>query len=328
MDTELGWFGFFNAQRLMAMLLCLAVNIEYLHLHLTDGYGYTLLFEIITTYEDYSGTPTFDRLSAVSLHRDCGFSVGGARQNTELFYLGSKISSLRVWRNMGRHVFRDGMEFVHNLQELRLVGYVNARDVFKICQRAPILRDLTLIISEPGDLELDIPPEEYDLNHALARRADTLKELELRIYKYHLYLSQLGVNGRLECLPMLENLQNLTIELPIIFDLIAEPTESEILACLPPNLVWLHLVEEYQNMGYDRGLDLHLNYLINKLLVQFAFMPSSQLRRLQHLRYRYRPVNTSTPPTALSEIHGMFGYNELTFSYQPDDFCDVYCVPP
>ncbi|KAI1379498.1 hypothetical protein F4677DRAFT_464786 [Hypoxylon crocopeplum] len=303
------------AQRLLGVMLRLCPNVELLLLRQPPDDWYQYLFGILTRGTgNNSVRVVFAQLSTLCLQQLDNDDLDEIVLDVPLrLHWTQNIVRLHIWRDRGFYFFDPNFSWAQQLLELKFVGCVEATAMYRICREAVRLEILSLVISGSGNRFLYPPPAERDLNHALALRAGTLKELEFRTCKFDWYRDQIGISERLKCLPLLERLERLTVEIPIISKMSRTNPGSLTFVGLPRNIISLEIVE---------GWPAQNRALIEKLLIEFASVDSDHLLSLRRIRYVF---NTPNPTLIdLDRIGSSFDPTRLRFSYEEDNIEERY----
>ncbi|KAI1102189.1 hypothetical protein F4804DRAFT_274917 [Jackrogersella minutella] len=324
------WWKMINSlsERILAVLLCLSVKLEFLLLRKRDGYHYKTLGRIMerARREHRSMGPILPEFSTFYLQRVRDPDVYGESDIAvppELCNLGN-FTQLHIWRDKGRHIFMNDLSWLRRIKELKLVSCIHVRDMYRICEEAISLESLSLMMTKVGVFRNRRPPAGKDLNNALALRADTLKVLEIRIRRDPALLRQLGDSERLECLPWLSKLEELTTEIPLIFVLDKDiAPDVPIPYKLPRNIVSLNLIEwpwQYHHLPKQKAL---AKAVFNALISASRF----ELPKLKKLHFSHRYLESCLDLDELEEIKSSVDPNVLSFSYKQDMIPQGYLEP-
>ncbi|KAL7627749.1 hypothetical protein AAE478_001944 [Parahypoxylon ruwenzoriense] len=256
------------AERVFATLLCYTFNLETLLLRKDDSLSYDRLSGIISEAEKHEllAGSILPKFKTLRLQRTAASSDNYELAVPRSFQNFGNFTRLHLWRDRGIHRFPPSMvlfvpkrepqrlfHYLERLEEVKMVGGVLAIDVFQICQNATRLEKLHMIISRDFDRQRSLPAFRKDLNWALVRRAESLKVLEIRVCDQRWFTPQMGPSGSaLWCIHKLITLEELTIEIPLLFR--RESSES-VKSLLPPNLVSLNLVESWRRRTLRQNRD-------------------------------------------------------------------------
>ncbi|XXG98279.1 hypothetical protein Hte_004602 [Hypoxylon texense] len=292
-DSSLG-------QRLLAVLLWFAPNLELLLLHNAvdampgnaEFATYPDLYVAMSFISHFLQEPILPKLSTLYLQRhimvECvPFSVDFVIHPVFLGALSHSLTRLHVWRNTKFLKFDDLAFQMVRLKELKFVGAILPVDLAYIVRVATHLETLSVIISnqESAGSPVYVPLAGSDVNHVLELRKDTLKELEFRICGHEWYLLQLGPEWRLECLPKLDRLERLTVE-PLLLS--HDGASARMEDFMPPNLVSLTVAESklYRATGPSSNRLAHSSNLWMVMnLDDLATAQPGKMNRLEHVRF-------------------------------------------
>ncbi|KAI8964442.1 hypothetical protein F5Y11DRAFT_96511 [Daldinia sp. FL1419] len=304
-------------ERLLGALICLSYNLRSLFLSKTERTCYSILITVLQRAIEGGRYAILPRPLTLSI-QELDNSSTRPRINISLASKLLQIASihrLHVWRGDGYLKFS---RFHHclwmsGIRELRLIAYVNAHTIFRIFRAAQRLESFSLVVTKPWGFYEALPPlMGTGLNRALMMRANTLKALELRTCKNTFFLSQLGMYRILSCLPQLENLETLVVEIPLIAGITLKGCDLGIIEKLPPKLVSLEAIELWlfpEIDGYCRASSME----------SFLRMFASELHRgllpsLRHLRYIPSVIECCLSPEKLDGIKILFHNERVSFS--------------
>ncbi|KAI1416878.1 hypothetical protein F5Y13DRAFT_101382 [Hypoxylon sp. FL1857] len=267
-----------------------------------------------------STQPFLARLPTLCLQKLPNEEIEGASDEAipEEFLNIWNFTRLHASRFKGCHEFRKDISWVHRLRELKLVSGVAATELFRVCQLAVELESLSLIITRDSTFPPGFPPDGEDLNCALLARATTLRILEFRICGNLPYRNQLGQSKLLDCLPALKELNELTVDVLLVYGLEGEaPTLSK----FPPQLASLNLVEAWwpSRGPYIKPVFAQSEVIfVERLLSEFvldAYEEFPQLA-LRQLCLTTRFGNSCLNSYKLDSIKLLFNSSKVSFSYE------------
>ncbi|KAI1134429.1 hypothetical protein F5Y05DRAFT_236080 [Hypoxylon sp. FL0543] len=321
-------------ERLLVVLLCLSGKLEMLLICLVDYQRYGAFCRAMQRVAQSSSiAPILPRFSTLHLLRrpDPEIIEESDEAIPREFIQFWNFTRLCVQRIRGCHEFRNDISWVNRLRELKIVSGVAAKELFHVCQLAVQLENLSLVITEGSTFPNGNPPIGEDLNCALTARATTLKVLELRLCGHTSYKHQFGQSKHLACLVKLEKLEQLTIDIPLVFGFEFDH-EPPTLSKFPRHLVSLNLVD-----GWWPSLTPYLSLrtsgrkerrFVEALLNLFASQSCAKFPklRLNQLCYIQRAEDPCLSSNKLDGIKASFNQNRLSFSYKKDTLAGLHHI--